>query len=158
MLASVRLALVLGPLVLLAGCASRRGPLPRAPSTDASPRGEGLHGQLAAAQAEEHARDSVPRVIQRIVAEQTDLVARSRSMASELPDPNGRTRAFAEVDALARELARITVLIAPDGIGAGRSDVLDAVVTELLLLDTRITLQHEKLRTATERTTAVLIE
>jgi len=80
-------------------------------------------------------------------------------MASGLPDLRGRARAIAEVNALAEELGRVARVMAhANGGSPAGSDVLDAVVSELLLLDTRISLQHEKLRTATDRTTAVLVE
>ncbi|MDF2693063.1 MAG: hypothetical protein K0S65_1446 [Labilithrix sp.] len=76
-------------------------------------------------------------------------------MAAELPDPGGRARALAEANQLATELARAS---APIASGDVDSDALDAAVNALLLIDTRIALLHEKLRTATARTTAVLAE
>jgi hypothetical protein len=170
MLASVRLALALalGPLVLVAGCSSRRPSVLRAPSVVSGTSHDGEHASgssLPVHDLEEHdveqqAPDSVPKVVRRILIEQKDLVARSQAMALELPDPRGRARALAELDELAQDLARIAEVMAraTRGTGAIDSDGLDAVVSDLLLLDTRISLLHEKLRTATERTTAVLVE
>ena len=178
MLASLRLTLVLGSLALVAGCSTRRPPAPRAPSSAAetSTRGVGeatapaAHGEV-----EDHAAFPIPKVVKRILAEQKDLLARSQAMANELPDPRGRARAIAEVNELAQELTRIAApvtsaaghdLLVSSQMGASGedsgptidSDLLDEVVTGLLLLDTRVSLLHEKLRTATERTTAVLLE
>ncbi len=81
-------------------------------------------------------------------------------MTNELPDPGGRARAQAEVDELDRELARITDALAQasNADGDGESDVVDAAVSDLLRLDTRLSLLHERLRIATERTTAVLVD
>ena len=187
MLASIRFTLVLGSLALVAGCSTRRPPAPRAPSSVAessTPRGVGDASApgTRAEEVEAHAAAApLPKVVRRILAEQKDLVARSQAMANELPDPRGRARAIAEVNELAQELARIaqpvagaaghdqlatTPMSAWDpmsswGQDSGTeitSDVLDEIVSALLLLDTRLSLLHEKLRAATERTTAVLVE
>lgn len=122
-----------------------------------------MHEETAsarAADARDHAPVAVPKVVRRILVEETELVAQSRTMASDLPDPRGRARALADVDELARELGRVAEPMARSIAGDGEidSDTLDQVVRELLLLDTRISLLHERLRTATERTTAVLVE
>lgn len=95
----------------------------------------------------------VPRVIQRILAEEKDLVERSVAMANELPDPSGRRRALAEAAELAAELADVEAPLA----GAD-SDRLDDLVGKLVRLDVRIALLHESLRSATNRTTAVAVE
>ena len=109
-----------------------------------------------------HARAAapIPKVVRRLVAEEEDLVERSRAMATELPDPRGRARALADVSELAEELAAIAATMERSSIANGgvASDILDDVVGKLLLLDTRLALLHERLRTATERTTAVLVE
>ena len=108
----------------------------------------------------ERASDAIPKVVRRLLAEETELVAQSRLMAGELPDSRGRERALAEVDELDRELGRIAEPMARATSSDGEIDsaTLDEVVGALLLLDTRISLLHEKLRTATERTTAVVVE
>jgi hypothetical protein len=100
--------------------------------------------------------DLVPKVIRRIAKEQQDLVERSRSMAAELRDPSGRARALREVDEIATELTGIQEKIGPGD--ETPSEVLDAAIDQLQLLDTRIVLLHGTLRAATERTTAVLLE
>ena len=164
MLASIRLTLVLGSLALVVGCSTRRPPMPRAPSSAAetsTPRsvGEANDPSAHAWKVEDHAAAPLPKVVRRILAEQKDLVARSQAMANELPDPRGRARAIAEVNELGQELTRIAEpMTGAAGQAAIDSDVLDEVVNGLLLLDTRLSLLHEKLRTATERTTAVLVE
>jgi hypothetical protein len=143
---------VLVGLTTLTGCASKRPPRPPAailqtedkPSKVAPDAGDG---------AEERPADTIPRVIRRIVAEQKDLVERSLTMATELRDPRGRQRALAEANELAAELQRISAPI--DG---ADSAVLDDTVNKLQLLDTRLVLLHERLRSATDRTTAVLVD
>jgi hypothetical protein len=94
--------------------------------------------------------EAVPRVIRRILAEQRELVDRSFELAAELPDPKGRARAEGEARALADELVRLT---AP--LDTADSSQLDETVTRLILLDTKIALLHESLRTATNRTSAL---
>jgi hypothetical protein len=96
--------------------------------------------------------------VRRILAEERDLVSRRLALATDLPDPRGRERAVTEANDLARELAEIE---APIGGGADKepdSETLDDVVAKLLRIDTRLALLHEKLRTATNRETAVLVE
>jgi hypothetical protein len=95
----------------------------------------------------------VPHVVQRLVAEQKDLIERSVAMANELPDPSGRRRALAEAKELAAELAAVEAPLA-----RADSDRLDVLVAELIRLETRVTLLHESLRNATNRTTALAVE
>jgi hypothetical protein len=139
--------------VLLASplaCASVPPPPPVAvePEAPVSPPSPGRPGADEAA-----ALAGVPRVVQRLLAEEKDLIERSVAMANELPDPSGRRRALAEANALAAELAEVEAPLA----GAD-SDRLDALVAELIRLETRITLLHESLRNAMNRTTALTIE
>jgi hypothetical protein len=89
-------------------------------------------------------------VVRRILAEEQELVAHSIVLASELPDANGKERALAEAHELDAALAAIE---AP--IDEADSDALDRSVSQLIQLDTRIALLHEKLRTATNRRTAL---
>jgi hypothetical protein len=106
----------------------------------------------------------LPKVVRRLVAEERELTRGNQDMVRELPDPSGRARATAEAEALAAELDAIVASIASGASGADDeenevdSDALDAAIDKLLLLDTRVTLLHEKLRAATERTTAVVID
>jgi hypothetical protein len=94
--------------------------------------------------------DATPKVVRRLVAEAREQVEKDRQMASELRDSRGRARAQGEADTLERELAILAARIDnPD------SQNLDEVMSQLQLLDTRIDLLHDKLRAATERTTAV---
>jgi hypothetical protein len=103
-------------------------------------------------------------VIRRIVAEEKELLDRSRELATELRDPDGRKRALAEVDDLAAELARVEAPITNlerlerGGSGSPDSDELDAAVRELVRLDSRLTILHTALRTATHRTTATALD
>ncbi|MBX3222643.1 MAG: hypothetical protein KF795_19140 [Labilithrix sp.] len=140
-------------LLLVAGCTPPR--LPAAAVAPPAP-GETPAAEAPSVAAEDGgapAMDPVPKVIRRIAAEQKELVEQSQAMASELRDARGRPRALAEANELASELARLSAAV--DG---ADSDTLDALVSQLGLLDTRISLLHEKLRTATDRTTAVLVE
>jgi chromosome segregation ATPase len=100
--------------------------------------------------------DLVPKAVRRIATEQKELVERSHAMAGELRDPHGRARALAEANELALELAQAFARLGSSDEIA--SEVLDDAVNKLQLLDTRVTLLYEKLRVATERTTAVLVE
>lgn len=158
--------LVLGSFALAPGCSAPRPPPRLDPHEHVTPRAASateMHEETAsarAADARDHAPVAIPKVVRRILVEETELVAQSRTMASDLPDPRGRARALADVDELARELGRVAEPMARSIAGDGEidSDTLDQVVRELLLLDTRISLLHERLRTATERTTAVLVE
>lgn len=137
-------------LALAAACAAPRPPA-RPPSdavlapAPAAPEG--------APNGEAPPVDPTPAVIRRIAAEQHDLVASSQSMARELRDTRGRQRALAEAAELAADLGRLV-----ERIDGADSDELDAVVTALARLDTRITLLHEKLLTATDRTRAAVLE
>ena len=78
-------------------------------------------------------------------------MGKDRAMVSELQDPRGRARAASEADELDRELS-----ILASRVDNADSDNLDDVMNRLQLLDTRIDLFHDKLRAATERSTAVL--
>jgi hypothetical protein len=156
----VRPTVVSGVLLLsvpmVSGCSpTRASTLPSAVLQQKLPDGGVAtpNGDTANAAAKIDPADSVPKVMRRIVAEQRDLVARTEALATELPDPTGRQRATTEANELAAELARISA-----GIDGADSQVLDNAMNQLQLLETRITLLHEKLRTATLRTTAVLIE
>lgn len=142
---SVPLAVFFGSFFLVAtGCAPPKRPA-GATARVARPA-EGSGGA-------EIEHDGIPRVVRRILAEEKELVARSLALASELPDPHGRERAVAEVNDLARELARIEgPLDGADG------QTLDDVVARLLSIDTRVALLHDKLRGAANRTTAILVE
>ena len=94
---------------------------------------------------------------------------------SALSDATRRTvvealasRETATATELASELASIAAPLDPDRPSGGRlvraahedadSALLDETVTKLIRLDTRIALLHEALRTATQRTTALVIE
>lgn len=92
-----------------------------------------------------------PHVVRRLIAEARDQMEKNRAMVTDIRDTRGRARAADEADALDREL-RILEARAdnPD------SDNLDDVMDRLHLLDTRIDLLHDKLLSATERTSAVL--
>lgn len=137
----------------LAACAA--SPHARHAAT-ADPSKTAASATAVAAIAPSQRLDLVPKVLRRIAREETELVNGSKAMAAELRDPHGRDRATSEANELARELSVLLSLL-----GTGdevASDVLDDVANRLQLLDTRVTLLHEKLRIATERTTAVLTE
>jgi hypothetical protein len=123
------------------GCASSAPPLPPPPPPPPTPAAL-LDGPVPG---------SIPRVVRRIVAEEQDLVERSFALAEELPDSRGRERARREIREVAEELDRIRAPLA-------NAEQLDDTVMKLIQLDTRIALLHEALRTATNRTTAVIIE
>lgn len=156
---SLSAALLLVFSSVIAGC-SASAPPPLPPSTPVpgavlepeGPPDAAVEPALVLGDAGGHV-DPVPQVLRRIRAEEADLIARCRELARELRDPGGRARALSETGELATELARIA---AP--LDDADSDGLDDAARELQLLDTRITLLHEKLRAATERTTAVLID
>ena len=95
----------------------------------------------------------VPQVIRRILREERDLVSRSLALAKNLPDPSGRKRALEEASELSDELSNIA-----EPLESAPSDELDALVHKLLLINTRVALLHEQLRTATNHTTAVAAE
>jgi len=97
--------------------------------------------------------DTLPRVIRRLVLEERELVERANALALELPDPRGRERAIREVAVLREELDAIAAPLAH-----ANGDALDAAVSGLLRIDTRIALLHEALRTATERSSALVLE
>lgn len=95
--------------------------------------------------------DEIPKVVRRLVAEAREQMAKDSSMVTELRDPRGRARAQDEANELNHELSVLAARIDnPD------SDNLDEVMNRLQLLDTRIDIFHEKLRAATERSTAVV--
>lgn len=133
-------SLVLATAGLLAGCESNLPtPVPPEPPVGQSPI------------AVEAPPDATPRVVRRLVAEARQQMEKDRQMVAELRDPRGRARAQDEADALDRELAVLAQRVDdPD------SDNLDDVMSRLQLLDTRIDIFHDKLRAATERSTAVL--
>jgi hypothetical protein len=97
--------------------------------------------------------EDIPKVVRRILREEKDLVNRSIIMASDLPDPTGKQRALKEANELRFELTQIE---AP--LEKANSEELDQIVQKLLLIDTRIALLHESLRTATNHTTAVVVD
>jgi hypothetical protein len=136
--------LISGLLVLattaLAACSST--PPPQTPDSEPP-------GPIVIAQ--ETPPDATPHVVRRLVAEAQEQLAKDRAMVSDLQDPRGRARAESEAEELDRELSLLTTRI-----DNADSDNLDDVMNRLQLLDTRIDLFHEKLRAATERSTAVL--
>lgn len=97
--------------------------------------------------------EDIPKVVRRILREEKDLVNRSIIMASDLPDPTGKQRALREANDLKIELNQIEVPLEK-----ANSEELDQIVQKLLLIDTRIALLHESLRTATSHTTAVVVD
>jgi hypothetical protein len=95
--------------------------------------------------------DATPKVVRRLVAEAQEQLGKDRAMVNELQDARGRARAQSEAEDLDRELSSLAQRADnPD------SDNLDDVMNRLQLLDTRIDIFHEKLRAATERSTAVV--
>ena len=146
-------------LVVLGGCASAPPPSPPPP-----PPPPPVEPPAPIAKSDAAADRAVPRVIRRIVAEEKELLARSRELAAELRDPAGRKRALAEVDDLAAELARVEAPLATsattgaNGTEGPDSEQLDTAVRELVRLDSRLTILHEALRTATQRTTAMAVD
>ena len=131
---------VFGVATFLAGCESTPPPLVPTPE----PPGPILVEQNVTP-------DETPKVVRRLVAEARQQMEKDRAMVTELWDPRGRARAEDEANELNRELSILSARIDnPD------SDNLDEVMNRLQLLDTRIDLFHEKLRAATERSTAVL--
>ena len=130
-------------LLLLIGCGSS-APSPIAPAPDPS-------GPLVVEPAVTSSPgDETPKVVRRLVREAAEQMAKNHAMVAELQDPRGRTRAEDEWRSIERELGVLILRIDnPD------SDNLDGVMNELQLLDTRIDLLNDKLRAATERTTAV---
>lgn len=127
-------------ITVLAACSST--PPPLTPDPD-------LSGPIVVAR--DAPPDATPHVVRRLVAEAQEQMGKDRAMVSELQDPRGRARAESEVNELDRELS-----ILASRIDNADSDNLDDVMSRLELLDTRIDLFHEKLRAATERSTAVV--
>jgi hypothetical protein len=130
---------VLGATVL-AGCSST--PLPLTPEPEPP-------GPIVLVK--DTPPDATPHVVRRLVAEAREQLDKDRAMVGELHDPRGRARAQNEADELDRELS-----VLASRVDNADSDNLDDVMNRLQLLDTRIDLFHEKLRAATERSTAVL--
>ena len=141
------LGVFLGSFGLVFGCSR---PPPSAPTTGLEPAAE--HDVAMDAEVDV-ATDTIPRVVRRLLAEEKDLVTRSVALARELPDPRGRDRALGEAQELADELAAIDV---PRSVAA--SATLDDIVERILRVDTRVALLLEKLRTATNHTSALVVE
>jgi hypothetical protein len=132
--------LISGLLLVLAACSSTPPPLTPEPEPP---------GPIVIAR--DAPPDATPHVVRRLVAEAQEQLGKDRAMVTELQGPRGRARAQNEADELDRELGFLATRI-----DHADSDNLDDVMNRLQLLDTRIDLFHEKLRAATERSTAVM--
>lgn len=100
---------------------------------------------------QEQSADGTPHVVRRLISEAREQMEKNRAMVTDIRDTHGRARAEDEADALDRELRVLEARANnPD------SDNLDDVMERLHLLDTRIDLLHDKLLSATERTSAVV--
>jgi hypothetical protein len=146
-------------LAFAAGCAGKpkiKTETPKAavaPEANGGPNGEAPLAKGDGVHAVPDPRtDPVPRVIRRLVAEQREDVGRILTLASALGDARGRERATSEGKELEVEVAKIEALLVKTD-----SDSLDEVATNLRRLDTKIALLLEKLRTANDKTTAVLV-
>ena len=153
--------LALVALAFSAGCAGKPKTKAEAPkgaiapddavgkTPDGTPiaKGDGIHAPP------DPRKDPVPRVLRRLVAEQKEDVGRIIALASALGDPRGRERATSEGKELEVEVAKVEALLVNTD-----SDSLDDVAINLRRLDTRIALLLEKLRTANDKTTAVLVD
>ncbi len=151
--------LALVALVSSAGCGAKPKTKAEAPKAAIAPddgaekdgapiaKGDGIHAPP------DGRTDPVPRVLRRLVAEQKEDVGRIMALAGALGDPRGRERATSEGRELEVEVAKIEALLVSTD-----SDTLDDVATNLRRLDTRIALLLEKLRTANDKTTAVLVD
>lgn len=139
MLGRITLLAFAGITAILTGCASVPPPPPPLPPSDP-----------LLVEPPDAPPDTTPRVVRRLVNESRQQLEKNRQMADELQDPRGRERAKAEHNTLEAELTILAARVDnPD------SDNLDDVMNRLQLLDTRIDLFHEKLRAATERSTAL---
>lgn len=150
-------------LPLLLGCASR--PPPRAPAT--APRAAtATAAALPSATASpspfatpmDGPRGPLPLSIQRILSEEARELADMVALGP-VGDARGRIRAASEVGAIADELSALekdlrVAATQPEG----ESGRLDAIVTRLLRLVTRIELLHDAIRVAAGPTTAVEVE
>ena len=98
------------------------------------------------------ARPATPLSISRLLGESQREMSDMGTLTKPLSDPRGQARAMAEVNALADELRDVETALRESQADSGR---LDAIATQLQLLQTRIAIVHDRLRVASLPSTAV---
>ena len=98
------------------------------------------------------AKPATPLSINRLLSESQSEMSDMGTLTKPLADPRGQARAVAEVNALADELRGVEAALRESDADSER---LDAIANQLLLLQTRIAILHDRLRVASLPSTAV---